>query len=106
MHQPDPLLLLVKLSPVGPPGENRWYVTDTAGGDQGRCGGAHPWNSVEHRRRRPGADRDVRQRRVQRMAEPDAVQGVTDRLLVKDSAHHLAYRGDHWVKVAGVLQAI
>ena len=39
-----------------------------------------PWQEVEHTGGRPHADRHVGEQRMHRMAEPDSMQGVADRL--------------------------
>ena len=83
VHDADPADLLVAdlaVGPVRPAGPRRRAGREQADADEplrGRAAGLAA-DEVEDRRARPGPDRDVREQRVQRVAEPRAAERVLD----------------------------
>jgi len=106
VREADPLLVGVQRRPVGKPGGRRRRGARDPCRDQQPGGRARAAEQVQQDRRGPAAERQPDQRRVHRLAERDAVQGVGP-LACRQRPHDGAGQtADHGVEPAGALDAL
>ena len=78
VHRPDPARVVLEVAPVVEAGERGRHRADDP--DLQRFVRSFRAGEIEREGGRPRADRNVGQRRMERIAEPDAVEEVADRL--------------------------
>jgi hypothetical protein len=106
VRETDPLLVGVQRRPVGKPGDRRRRGTRDPGGDEYPGGRARAAEHVQQDRRGPAAERQPDQRRVDGLAERDAVQCVGPRARWQRPHDGIGQPADHGVERVRALDAL